>query len=139
MNKTTSELKGVRKSNTEKDKALETLGRDKIKEDAIKEIESQIKSGAKVDYESGALETKNGEELPSSITNKIKKLDTKSRQRVEKAREDAVRKAADPAIMVTDMTLLLDVTIMLSFAAFGGFLSKLFRLPVTLATLWAAS
>eukprot|EP00944_MAST-04C_sp_MAST-4C-sp1_P000237 g237.t1 len=131
MNKTTSELKGVRKSNTQKDKALETLGRDKIKEDAIKEIESQIQSGAKVDYESGALENKNGKELPSSITDKIKRLDTKSRHRVEKAREDAFRKAADPAIMVTDMTLLLDVTIMLSFAAFGGFLSKLFRLPVT--------
>jgi Kef-type K+ transport system membrane component KefB len=131
MNKTSSELKDVRKKSTEKDKALETLGRDRVKEDAIKEIEHQIQTGAKVDYESGALENKDGKKLPSTLKSKIQSLDGKSRKRVEKAREDALRKAADPAIMVTDMTLLLDVTIMLSFAAFGGFLMKVCGLPIT--------
>ena len=131
MNTTSSELKDVRKSSLVKDKALETLGRDKVKEDAIKEIEHQIETGAKVDYESGALENKEGKKLPSTLKTKINKLDSKSRKRVEKAREEAIRQAADPAIMVTDVTLLLDVTIMLSFAAFGGFLMKACRLPVT--------
>ena len=78
-------------------------------------------------YEPGALENKEGKKLPSTLKTKINKLDSKSRKRVEKAREEAIRQAADPAIMVTDVTLLLDVTIMLSFAAFGGFLMKACR------------
>ena len=95
----------------------------------VLQIEEQIESGAKVDYESGDLENKDGKRI-NDLEKKIQKLDSNTRLRVEKARQTAIEKAEDPAIMKTDLTLLLDVTIMLSFAAFGGFAMKIVGLPV---------
>jgi Kef-type K+ transport system membrane component KefB len=129
INRTKSELKYIRKHSSEKAEALKTLGREKMKDDAVKQIEEQIESGAKVDYESGDLENKDGKRI-DDLEKKIQHLDSNTRLRVEKARQTAIEKAEDPAIMKTDLTLLLDVTIMLSFAAFGGFTMKILGLPI---------
>ena len=63
INRTKSELKYIRKHSSEKAEALKTLGREKMKDDAVKQIEEQIESGAKVDYESGDLENKDGKRI----------------------------------------------------------------------------